>query len=229
MEEIETKAFRSVLVGGFSKEDVNSYIENLARKNAEETEKLRAEIESLRAEAESLAAKVREAEESKEKAIRETESKLSEKENELEAARSEMGELTGRIDSLTKVETEYAGRKEQLADIEITARARAEEIIAAAEADAEEKRRALERELNDRERAFEAKKAQMLRETSDVFANLARTYSALKADIDTVDARISRITDSVRDGTISLVSACAAAQDKLSDIRAAISEEEYSE
>ncbi len=227
--EVETKAFRSVLVGGFSKEDVNSYIENMAKKNNEETEKLRKELESSRSEAENLKKKAADAEKSAEEKCREAEEKLSEKERELEYLRSEMSEVSARVDSLSKVESEYAGRKEKLADIEIAARARADEIIAAAEADAEEGRRALERELAERERAFEVKKAQMLRETSDALSNLARIYTALKADVDTVDARISRITDSVRDGTISLVSACAAAQDKLSDLRAAIAEEEYSE
>ena len=229
MDGTETKAFRSVLMGGFSKEDVNSYIEKMSSKNNEEAEKLRAELAKARAEAEAISQKLAEAENSAAESRREISSKLEEKERELFEARNEASELRARVESLTKVESEYAGRKEQLADIEISARARAGEIIARAEAEADERRRSIEKEIEEKIRAYEAKKAQMLRETSDVFSNLSRTYDALKSDIDTVDMRIARITDSVRDGASALISACLTAQDKIADIRAAISDEEYTE
>ncbi len=228
MDVVETKAFRNSLVG-FSKEDVNAYIESVFSRHKAEIEKLNAKLSEAADENKRLAAKLSEAQENTAAISSENDELVKKQELELERTNAELSALKEKIDSLTRVESEYAERKAQLADIEIEAHSRAQDIIAKAESDATARRNALEIELAEKERLFKEKTARMLRETADVFQNLSRMYDALKADVDTVDSRIARITDSVRSETISLVSACASAQDKLSDIRAAIADAEYSE
>ncbi len=228
MDGIETKAFRSSLVG-FSKEDVNSYIVAMSSRHKKEIEKLNAELSEARRENEVLSSKLSETQKNTAAISIENNELVKKQELELESTKAELSSLKEKIDSLSRIESEYADRKAQLADIEITAHARASDIIAKAESDAASRLDALEKELEEKERLFKEKMAKMLRETSDIFQTLSRMYDALKSDVDTVDARISHITDSVRSETMSLVSACASAQDKISDIRAAIADAEYSE
>ncbi|MBR5543085.1 MAG: hypothetical protein IKU65_03205 [Oscillospiraceae bacterium] len=231
METTEKKAFRKSFLGGFSKQDVNNYI-------VESTEKYTAQIKE--AEEKLLAAEGDRAELSKKLAAAEDElsflygikekydtlvieakeaadklsaleSSLSEKNTELEALRARVSELSG-------IESEYITRKTELADIEISARSRAGEIISEAEREANARREALSEELYLRTRDFEEKREEALREMGDTMSGVSRLVDSLKGEVDSMDLRIARIADSAKNNVSCLSAAISDAQDKVSKI-----------
>ena len=232
MDAPERKAFKSAVFGGFDKDDVNSYIIDVtetyeARLKAADEEKIKLssalrtaeeELSALRKENAALKARCDELSDATERLA------LAENENldanrSLEGLREELSALRDRETELSKVSSEYNERKAQLADVELTARKRAEEIIAEAERKAAERNAALELELSAKRREAEEWKKGLVDDAKALFSRVSGEYASLRSEIDTLDLRISRITDSVRAGVSSFTLACREAEDKLSNIK----------
>lgn len=244
MDITEKKAFRKSLLGGFSKEDVNKYIEESTEKYTAKIKEAEEKFLDADRERGELAAKLREAESKIEELIKKSEEleKLTEKHNaltaehadtlinltqredELSKANASVSELSAKVAALNLVESEYTARKAELADIEISARSRAGEIISEAEREAQSKRYALDEELSLRRKSFEAKRDELFRETGDVVGGISRLVDSLKSEVDSMDSRITRIADAVKNNVTTLSDAVSDAQDKVGSIRARLSE-----
>ena len=163
MDATEKKMFRKSVIGGFSKEDVNNYIVEISEKQATEIKELKEkcsaaeeknrelseELSELKAKLSELSRDSAELSELKEKHA-ELSSAYEAKSSEASAASAKNSELEARVGSLSSIEKEYVARKTELADIEISARGRANSIISDAEAAAAAIRRELERELAEK-------------------------------------------------------------------------------
>jgi len=246
MDATEKKAFRKSFMGGFSKEDVNRYIEEITSRHNEvlaecearfrESERVRLENAAKLSQAEQELAVLRKRNEEysalilKNDELHKSYELLATKYKELEAESAvkdeKLASLSEKAERLEHIDAEYTACKAGLADIEISARARASETLSAAENEASEMRRALAEEIETTRNQFERERAAALRETSELFANVARTMDALKLEADSLDARISRVCDAARINVSNLCVAVAGAQDKVRDINAQLSEEE---
>lgn len=235
MDFTQKKGFKKAVFGGFSKADVNSYLAETVLKYTSELENAEKKFSEKEEECSSLAALLRDAED---KITRLT--KISEEaaalrakydalvaEHELTstklAEKSALAdELSGQVTALSAIEAEYAARKTELADIEISARARASEIIAEADAEADARRRQLDDELALRRRDFDERREAAFREVGDTAAGVSRIVDSLRLEVESMEGRITRIADSVRNNVTSLADAVCDAQDKVSNIRSRI-------
>ncbi len=244
MDITEKKAFRKSFLGGFSKEDVNKYIEESTEKYTAKIKDAEEKFLAADRERSELATKLSAAEARIEELIKKNEefekltekhnsltaehantmTKLTQREEELEKANAEISELSSKVSALNMVESEYTARKAELADIEISARSRAGEIISDAEREAQSKRCALDEELSLRRKNFEAKRDELFRETGDVVGGISRLMDSLKSEVDSMDSRITRIADAVKNNVSTLSDAVSDAQDKVGSIRARLSE-----
>ncbi len=236
MDTTQKKAFRKAFMGGFSKKDVNRYLEESALKSNSEIEELKSLLETEQKEKEALSAALSEA---NEKLAALTEAKaeldsLTERYAELstrllakeEAERrlmSENAELSARVSALSKTEAEYTARKAELADIEISARNRAADHIAETERELNSKRAAFESEMATRERHFAEVRAKSLQSANDSVGQLSRLVMSLQVEVEGMDSRLTRITDSARNGVSSLLNAVSDAETKISDINDVLS------
>ncbi len=239
MDTPERKAFKSAVFGGFDKDDVNKYIIDVtesyeARLKAADEEKIKLssslrtadeEIAALRKENAALKARCDELSDASER-LSASENENAEANRSLASLREELSALRNREEELSKVNSEYNERKTQLAEVELTARKRAEEIIAEAERKAAERAAALELELSAKRRETEEWKQALVGDAKALFSKVSGEYASLRSEIDTLDLRISRITDSVRAGVSSFTLACREAEDKLSGIKDELSGEE---
>ncbi|MBE6912716.1 MAG: hypothetical protein E7473_09345 [Ruminococcaceae bacterium] len=223
----EKKVFRKSFLGGFSKEDVNKYIADASEKFNEEKEALSERLHEAEEKNRTLSAGIAAANDriealSKENEelpvlrarCEELEKALEEKTAEAERLSSENVILRSREAALSEVEREYASRKTELADIEISARSRATDIVAEAENNAIRIRAELERTLCEKKREFEAEKNALFTETGDTVAAVTKLLSALKTEVESMDIKILRMSDSLRTNILSLSDAVGNANDK---------------
>ena len=230
-------------MGGFSKKDVNKYIEETTL-NYEEKLRL-AEEKFLEAdkEREELFSKLREAEEKLEDlapkyddllakaeeleaALAAKNAELAEKTELLAKSEEKEKEMSERIAILTEIKDEYVSRKAELAEIELAARVRANGIIAEAEEETEEKRKTFDAELSEKKAEFDLKIGSARRDTGDVIDGVSSMVHNLRLDIDGMGERINAITETVRDSVSSLFDAVCDAQDKVEGIRSRLESEE---
>ncbi len=230
METTERKAFRKSFMGGFSKKDVNNYIAESSEKYTTKIKEAEDEISSLRAKLESAERELSELSGIKEKFCA-TERELEEKsvalrgaEEKIASLSSENATLTSRAEAFSALEKEYLEKKAELADIEISARERANKIIADAEAEAGARRDALSNELFALRRDFEDKKNAANREAAEAISDVSRLIDSLKNEIDSMELRITRITDSTKNNASCLSAAISDAEDKISKISQCFSE-----
>ncbi len=246
MDMTEKKAFKKSLFGGFSKDDVNKYIAASVERYTAQIKELEDKLMAVQSERDELSKKLSDANseisvlgEKKQElesltlkyseldsSFKATAEKLSERDGALSDANSEISALEKRVSELSEIEREYNARRTELADIEISARARAAEIINEAEEEAEKRNTELENEINCRKMAFEMKRNIMFSETNGVVDGIARLVDSLKNEVETMESRIVRITDSARNGISSLSNAVEDANTKLSDIKDRFNETE---
>lgn len=225
------KVFRKSFIGGFSKEDVNKYIaeasekftaekEELSGRLAATEEKNRIQSAELSAANDRIASLTKESEElaALREKYAELEKSLSEKSEEAEKLSFENALLKKKEAALSEVEREYSARKTELAEIEISARSRANEIIAEAENNAARIRAELERELSEKKRSFEAERRCAISETGDTVAAVTKLIVALKTEVESMDIKILRMSDSLRTNVLSLSDAVTNANDKVEGI-----------
>ena len=228
MANTEKKMFRKSFIGGFSKEDVNKYIAEASEKYNEEKKELEAKLAAEEQKARNLSADLTAAnskietlsKDSEELAVlREKyaslEKALAEKTEEAEKLTFENGILKKKEEALSAVEQEYSARKTELADIEISARTRAGEIVAEAETNAARIKSDLERTLFEKKCAFENEKKAILSETGDTVGAVTRLLAALKTEVESMDIKILRMNDSLRTGILSISDAVTTATDKV--------------
>ncbi len=236
MDTMQKKAFRKAFMGGFSKKDVNRYIEEAALKSSSEIEELKRLLEIHKNENDSLKQTVADTQtklsalsgvenELSELAGKYTElsARLAEKEAAVKRLSEENAELSARVSSLAKTEAEYTARKAELAEIEISARNRAADHIAETERELSGKRAAFESEMAIRERHFAEVRAKSLQSANDSVGQLSRLVSSLQSEVEGMDTRLARITDSARGGVATLLNAVNDAETKISDISEVLS------
>ena len=80
------------------------------------------------------------------------------------------------------------------------------------------KLKAFEDELSDKERLFAEEKAQAARVASDSVSSLSRLVSSLRGEVESIDSRLVRITDSARNNVSMLLNAVTDAETKVSDM-----------
>ncbi len=242
MDTTEKKVFRKSFMGGFSKKDVNAYIEEFASRSTSRIEELEKRLLTAEEEKASVAAslsqaeeKISELEKSKEELLSVSEklAALSEKYDSLTAAFSEKSdeatrlssentEMSAKIAFLSGIEAEYTARKAELADIEISARGRASEILSDAEREISARRAALDCELSERERRFEESRAESLREASDAVSGMTRLVASLRAEVESMDSRLVRIAEGARNNLSTLSNSVSDAGEKISKIGEAL-------
>lgn len=231
MDGTEKKAFRKAFMGGFSKKDVNRYIEESSSKYTSEIKELKESLEAETKEKTLLSEKLTAAEEklSELSSVKEELSSLQEKFSELtatfeeksaEALRlsEENSALSFRVSELLKTESEYTARKTELAEIEISARSRANELLSDTEREIDAKKASLDAELSAKKREFAEEKARAARCASDSVGNLSRLVSSLRGEVESIDSRLVRITDSARNNVSMLLNAVSDAETKVSDM-----------
>ena len=236
MDATQKKAFRKAFMGGFSKKDVNRYIEESSSKYTSEIKELKETLEAETKEKNLLSEKLSDAEEklSELSSVKEELSSLQEKfnslsssfsEKEAEAAKlsEENASLSARISELLKTESEYTARKTELAEIEISARSRANELLSDTEREIDAKKASLEAELSVKKREFAEEKARASRIASDSVSNLSRLVSSLRGEVESIDSRLVRITDTARNNVSMLLNAVSDAETKVSNMGEVVS------
>ncbi|MBR3848601.1 MAG: hypothetical protein IKM21_04865 [Oscillospiraceae bacterium] len=229
--ETEKKAFRKAFMGGFSKKDVNRYIAEAAAKSNSELEELKSLLEAERKEKDSLSAELSSAKaelSSLAEAKAELDSlkekyevvlrSLAEKEEAERRLAGENAELSARVSSLSRTEAEYTARKTELAEIEISARNRAADHIAETERELSSKRAAFESEMATRERHFAEVRARSIQSASDSVGQLTRLVNSLRDEVEGMDTRLTRLTDTAHSSVSTLLNAVSDAETKISDI-----------
>lgn len=231
METTEKKAFRKAFIGGFSKKDVNNYIAEATLSYSQKIEELEKKVLSQTDEISSLSSRLSEAESAKEELARVKEelsfanekiASLSEKAAECERLEKENEELLAKIEILSAAEAEYTAKKAELAEIEISARSRASALISETERELEEKKQSFDAELSMKKKAYDEKKEEALRETKDTVSAVQRLVGTLKGEVENIDARLLRITDSARNNVSMISNAVDSAEEKVSKIGEAI-------
>lgn len=227
----EKKMFRKSFLGGFSKEDVNNYIAEASEKFNEEKEELSEKLAAAEEKNRTLSAGITAANQRIEALTKESEElsalraefaelqkKYEEKTAEAASLSTENTVLKAREAALSEVEREYSSRKAELAEIEISARSRATDIVAEAENNASRIRAELERTLSEKKRGFEDEKRALLAETGDTVSAVTKLLSALKTEVEGMDIRILRMSDSLRTNILSLSDAVSNANDKAESV-----------
>lgn len=211
-------------MGGFSKKDVNNYIAESSEKYTTKIKEAESELSELRtklsaAESElSSLSGIREKLSATELELEEKRTALNEAQEKVSSLSSENATLSSRAEAFAALEKEYLEKKAELADIEISARERANKIIADAEAEAGARRDALANELFALRRDFEEKKNAANREAAEAISDVSRLIDSLKNEIDSMELRITRITDSTKNNASCLSAAISDAEDKISKI-----------
>lgn len=126
---------RTTAFGGFQRQDVVDYIESAAREHAAQLNALRTELKQTQ---ERLA--VLEGERARADALTERCEFLSARVDELSPLEAEVETLRNQVAEYRPQAEAYVSLKESVASIELEARARASQMIQAAEAEAEDKR-----------------------------------------------------------------------------------------
>ncbi len=227
----EKKMFRKSFLGGFSKEDVNSYIASVSEKYNAEKEELSEQLSAAENKNRTLAAEISAANEriealSKESAellnlrakYAELEKKYEDKTAEAEQLSTENTVLKAKEAALSEVEREYSSRKSELAEIEISARSRANDIVTEAENNAARIRAELERTLAEKRREFEEERKSLFAETGDTVSAVTKLLSALKTEVESMDIKILRMSDSLRTNILTLSDAVDNANDKAESV-----------
>ncbi len=196
--------FRTSL-GGFNKEDVNSYIEKLnaefsereksARKKLEAAEEKLTDLERLKSELEQALDKISKLEsaaESREKLIKEQLQRIDEQAAEIEAlacskssAESEAARLAERIESLSEIiqkSQKYDGVSSQIGEIILSAKSTADEIVSQAQRESERKIHETNEQLADAARNFNARAATAAYAVKTEMRKLARQSYATLAE-----------------------------------------------
>ncbi len=194
--------FRSAL-GGFNREDVNSYIEKLnaefaerertAKKKLDAAEEKCAELDNLKAHLDSTLlhlAELEAAAEKREKVIAEYMDQLEMKNTEIEKlqaskcnAESEIDLLSAKLDSLSdaiRKSEKYDDISSQIGEIILSAKSTAEEIISEAEKDANAIRAAADAQMENAAAGFNARAATAAYAIKGQMKKLARdSYAAI--------------------------------------------------
>lgn len=227
----EKKMFRKSFLGGFSKEDVNKYIADASEKFNEEKEELSARLKEAEDKNRVFSAEISAANERIEALTKESEElsvlrseyaelqrRYAEKTAEVAELSTENTVLKAREAALSEVEREYASRKAELADIEISARSRANDIVSDAENNAAKTKAELERTLSEKMREFEGEKKSLIAETGETVAAVTKLLSALKTEVESMDIKILRMSDSLRTNILALSDAVVNANDKAESV-----------
>lgn len=242
MDMAERQAFRKSFMGGFSKKDVNKYIEETTLNYEEKLRRTEEKFLEADKDREELSAKLREAEEKLEDIspkyddllakVAELEAALAAKNEELSAktellakSNEKAEELSERVAILTEIKDEYVSRKAELAEIELAARVRANGIVAEAEEESEEKRKAVDAELEEKKADFDREIGNVRRDTGDAIDGVSSMVHNLRLDIDGMGDRINAITETVRESVSTLFDAVCDAQDKVEGIRSRLDSE----
>lgn len=194
--------FRSAL-GGFNRDDVNSYIEKLnaefaerertAKKKLDASESKCAELESAKEQLEQSLLRLAEMEEEakqREKLIGEYIARIDAQKMEIEAleaskvaSESEISELSARIESLSEAickSEKYDDISAQIGEIILSAKSTAEDIIAKAEKDAEAKRANADEQIETAAANFNARAATAAYSIKNQMKKLARdSYASI--------------------------------------------------
>lgn len=157
----DNKGFKIAVVGGFNREDVLQYIEQAARESGERLERMQDEAEQARTEAEELhrenvilreknaelLERLGEMTVESDKCRQETSKARAEAEQDtaqaqrlreqVRALEEENARLCGQVEVLGKQNQEYQASKERLAEIELSAYRRAQEVDERAQQDAQ--------------------------------------------------------------------------------------------
>lgn len=242
METTEKKAFRKAFIGGFSKKDVNNYIADATLSYSKKIEELEKKILEQADEMGSLASRLADAEAVKEELeakrseltsanekvveledeVSKLSAKLSEKEAECERSKRENEFLSKKVEVLAAAEAEYTAKKAELAEIEISARSRASALISETERELLEKKQSFESEIEMKRKSYEERREEALRETKDSLSAVQRLVGTLKGEVEGIDSRLLRITDSARNNVSMISNAVDSAEEKVSKIGEAI-------
>lgn len=227
----EKKMFRKSFLGGFSKEDVNKYIAEASEKFNEEKADLSSRLEAAEEKERTLSSALSEANEKIEKLSKESEELLTlrakhaelqaaydEKNAEAERLTTENAILKAKETALSEIEREYSSRKAELAEIEISARSRANDIVTEAETNASRIRADLERTLFEKKREFDLKKKDAVAEAGDAVNTVTKLLSALKTEVEGMDIKILRMSDNLRTNILSISDAVSNAGDKVDTV-----------
>lgn len=238
MDNTSKKLFKKSFMGGFKREDVATYIAELAEEHAREVEALRSEIESaqnkitemerksaedqkkikeLNASVDELSVKAEDGEITKAQldALKEEFSTVkSEKETleeEISNLRNEVSARDAKIAQYQSHEQEVRRNKEQIANLELDARKRSEQIEETAKARMEEERAAHKEYIEDEKRKLEEHRETVICEIEALVAKMAASYENTKSAVGdfkvgfkAVVTELAREIDSLSDSSLNV-------------------------
>ena len=219
------KLFKTSVVGGFNRDDVFAYIENLVNTHNAEVAKLREELKAsaaqviaLKGEKEELSQKLGAAVE-KEKTLaaelaeksaaadraaeleeenRRISAELDAKNSECAADSAELAQLREKVAQYAAMEEEYASNKSRIAEIELCALARASELEQAAEAKASdicERAQAQYRDCCDK---IEEGRRAAQSEMNKIMADVKAVYSRMCSELCGFNTRFEDLLSNTR-------------------------------
>lgn len=174
--------FRNAVFNGFNREDVMSYITKISAEHKETSEALEKERDRL-FDADAANERLQEERNRLAEELEQVRQQLSEEQEArqaLEKAAAERDQLQGRVRDLECQAEEYRRMKEQVAQIELDAHKRAEDILAQAE-----------REAADLLQRTEQEAAEIRAQLREKIETVAGEYTSLLSDFDVLRTHIS--------------------------------------
>ncbi len=212
--------FRTSL-GGFNREDVNSYIEKLngefaerertAKRKTDALESKLAELENAKSELERALARASALETAaaeREKLIAEQLARIEEQNRTIDALRRERGEAQSRAESLDErlaslsdaiaKSEKYDDVSAQIGEIILSAKSTADEIIEAAKREADDMRRTADEQLESAAASFNARAATAAYAVKSQIKKIANdSYSALTAQTEQTAALLHALAENI--------------------------------
>ncbi len=219
------KLFKTSVVGGFNRNDVCAYIEVLVNNHNEEIAKLREELKAsaaqnieLRQQADELSGKL----ETAEKKVTALESEIEEKSVEAEKAKAleqkcdeiskefedknkaysetcaEIAQLREKMDKYASLEEEYTYNKSRIAELELSAIARAAEL----ENEAERKAQVLDEQAKMRyqenQDMIAEKRRAIQMEMNKIMADISSSYNRLQSELNGFNSRFEDLLSNTK-------------------------------
>ena len=166
---METKNFKSVAFGGFDKEEVIQYIQQMAQEHTQTQEALQKEVNDLRAENEGLKEKLELLQQEQADSAR----------KEAETLRNQISALTAQLEELRPQAESYQQVRAQVGDIEYQARRRATELESSTTARLNALVSDIQRQYQDMAGTFNTTAAQVTAELRKIEVNLAQLPRAM--------------------------------------------------
>ncbi len=181
------KLFKTSVFGGFKRDDVFAYIETMVNDHNSEISKLKEELKANAAQNIEL----RQQAEDAQKQAEELKARLLEKEE-------EAADLQQRVDVYASMEEEYNSNKSRIAELELSAIARASEIEQEALCKARELDEQARSRFNQNQLRIEENKKEIQSEMNKIMSDVSLSYNRLISEISSFASRFDDLINNTK-------------------------------